>query len=496
MKQVRVTLPVTPEAYAGGRREGDGGATAGVEKQSTRSEGRRTVAVLAVTLVAYAALAFGYATLTPIWQNPDEPAHYNYVAFIAATGGLPTLQPGDWDSALLERLKNGRLQYTDSVASIRYEAWQPPLFYLAAAPLFRLGPVDDPTVIVFRLRALDIVFGALTLGMAYFVARELLSRENAVAVPLAMVGIPMFTSVSAAISADPLANLLAATILLGLVRQFRADRKGSVASMPRADLRQAGPSPAPPLPAGSADHSGLVTRMPIGTKWAIGAGVLIGLGLLTKLALGIFVPLALLTLFLRSSRPLRESAFLLGVIALVVLPWMVHQVTTYGWTDPLATSRHAAVVLDQPRFPGLSPSFLVSFLTITFHSFWAQFGWMGVVAPDRLYWAWGLLVVAALGGLAIERHRLFDDPSWRPLLATLGAAVLAYIGYNLTFEQPQGRYLFTALVPIAVLLVLGWSGWLPRRVQGWGIVLVGMGLVALNAYALMRVLVLGFASTG
>ena len=109
-------------------------------------------------------------------------------------------------------------------------------------------------------------------------------------------------------------------------------------------------------------------------KWAIGAGVLIGLGLLTKLALGIFVPLALLTLFLRSSRPLRESAFLLGAIALVVLPWMVHQVTTYGWTDPLATSRHAAVVLDQPRFPGLSLSFVVSFLTITFHSFWAQFG--------------------------------------------------------------------------------------------------------------------------
>ena len=26
----------------------------------------------------------GYATLTPIWQNPDEPAHYNYVAFVAA----------------------------------------------------------------------------------------------------------------------------------------------------------------------------------------------------------------------------------------------------------------------------------------------------------------------------------------------------------------------------------------------------------------------------
>src|SRR5205814_3754384 len=49
--------------------------------------------ILALALVAYAALAIGYLTLTPIWQNPDEPAHYNYVAFIAQTGGLPELRP-------------------------------------------------------------------------------------------------------------------------------------------------------------------------------------------------------------------------------------------------------------------------------------------------------------------------------------------------------------------------------------------------------------------
>jgi len=331
-----------------------------------------TVAVLAFTLVAYAALAFGYATLTPIWQNPDEPAHYNYVAFVAETGGLPTLQPGDWDSALLERLKNGRLQPGDSVAAIRYEGWQPPLFYLAAAPLFRLGPVDDPAVLVLRLRAFDAVLGALTICIAYLIAREVLPRHLAVAVPLAIVGVPMFTSVSAAISADPLANLLGSSVLLVLVRRFRADPNGSS-----------------------------------GTKWAIGAGVLLGLGLLTKLALGICVPLALLTLLVRSSRPIREGALVLASIGLVVLPWLVHQVTTYGWADPFATSRHAAVVLDQPRFSGLSLPFLGAFLTTTFHSFWAQFGWMGVVAPDRLYWVWGLVVVVALGDLTMERRRLF-----------------------------------------------------------------------------------------
>ena len=175
-----------------------------------------------------------------------------------------------------------------------------------------------------------------------------------------------------------------------------------------------------------------------------------------------------------------------------MLPWLIHQVTTYGWTDPLATTRHAQVVLDQKRFQGLSPEFLGGFLTTTFHSFWAQFGWMAVVAPDRLYWIWGVLTLVALGGLIRERRQLVQ-PTWRLVLLTLGAAMLGYVGYNLAYEQFQGRYLFTALVPVAILLVGGWAAWLPRGAQTWGVLLVGLGLVALNAYTLLRVLVPGFA---
>jgi 4-amino-4-deoxy-L-arabinose transferase-like glycosyltransferase len=448
----------------------------------------RTIAILACTLIAYAALAFGYATLTPIWQNPDEPAHYNYVAFVAQTGGLPTLQPGDWDSALLERLKNGRLQPGDSIGAIRYESWQPPLFYLAAAPVFRLGPMDDPSVLVYRLRAFDAVLGAVTLGVAYLVARQLLPRHLAVAVPLAMVGVPMFTSVSSAISADPLANLLAASLLLVLARRVLADHTSSgFPSPPRATQLGGRPNITRRTPS--------VINGRLGSGWAVGVGILLGVGLLTKLALAIFVPLAVLVLILRSSRPVRECVLLLGAAGVVVLPWLIHQVTTYGWVDPLATSRHAAVVLDQPRFPGLSLPYVVSFLTISFHSFWAQFGWMAIVAAPRLYWVYGVLVAVALGGLVLQRRRLLEPP-WRLVLATLGTAALGYIAYNLTFEQPQGRYLFSALVPIASLLVLGWAGWLPSRVEAWGIVAIGMGLVVLNAYALFRVLVLGFAPAG
>jgi 4-amino-4-deoxy-L-arabinose transferase-like glycosyltransferase len=414
---------------------------------------RAPAIVVALALVAYLALALGYAIRTPIWQNPDEPAHFNYVVYVAETGTLPELKPGDWDSQLLERIKNGRLEPADSVAAIRYESWQPPVAYLLAAPAVRLGHFDTAGR-VLTLRFIGVVLGGLTLLVAYRVGILLLPGMLAAAVPVAMAGVPMFTAVSASISADPLANLLAAVVVFALVHR--------------------------------------VTRDTQGWRWPVATGALLGLGLITKLALAIFVPLALLVVFARSRNPTRDVLALLATAALVMAPWFAHQVTTYGWNDPLAITRHAEVVGDQPRFAAFSLDYIWSFLTITFHSFWAQFGWMAIPATNTLYWIWGLLLVGAGLGLARARHR-FRAPAWLLLVATLAAAFAALIAYNLTFTQFQGRYLFTALVPFAVLFVAGWSAWPPSRLQAIAGLSAAWALVALNAYTFWRVLVPGFA---
>ena len=422
---------------------------------------RPAIALIALALVAYGALAFGYIRLTPPWQNPDEPAHVNYVAFVATTGGLPVLQPGDWDSGLLERLKTGTLQPSDDISAIRYESWQPPLFYVLAAPLYRMG---SPETAPYRLRVFDAVLGALTLLVAYLAARQVLTPLLAATVPLAITGVPMFTAVSASASADPLANLFAAALVLALLR-------GS-ASLPREEF-----SP------GSGSVWAVLLRPPLLL------GALLGLGLLTKLELAIFVPLALGVIAIGPRRSWREALIVLVTAALVTSPWLVHQVTSYGWTDPFAIARHSAVVTDQPRFPGLSPTWLAQFATVSFHSFWAQFGWMAVVAPDRLYLVWGALTLLAAIGLSTNAG-ILGERAWQLLLATAFIAILAFVGYNLSFVQFQGRYLFTALVPIAILLVRGWSAIPPRP---WASPAIALALVALNAYALLRVLVPGFA---
>ena len=58
------------------------------------------VAVLAGYLVA----AMLFALRTPAWQNPDEPAHYNNIAFIAQEHRLPVLRMGDYNQAYQDAL--------------------------------------------------------------------------------------------------------------------------------------------------------------------------------------------------------------------------------------------------------------------------------------------------------------------------------------------------------------------------------------------------------
>ena len=120
----------------------------------------------------------------------------------------------------------------------------------------------------------------------------------------------------------------------------------------------------------------------------------------------------------------------------------------------------------------------------TFRSFWGQFGWMGVVLDTRVYFVLLLLSGVALGGLILcaVRHGRRRVP---PALILLGCSVLltllVYIWYNTQFLQHQGRYLFTALIPIAIFFSLGWEGALRPgvgRILATLLAVFGFGLAA------------------
>src|SRR5438874_73527 len=103
---------------------------------------RMHLVVLALITFAYLAIAALYAVKTPAWQVPDEPAHYNYIAQVAANGCCPKLEPGDWDNDYLESIKAARFSpasLQNRLSTIQYEDHQPPLYYLLNVPIYNLS---------------------------------------------------------------------------------------------------------------------------------------------------------------------------------------------------------------------------------------------------------------------------------------------------------------------------------------------------------------------
>jgi len=137
--------------------------------------------------------------------------------------------------------------------------------------------------------------------------------------------------------------------------------------------------------------------------------------------------------------------------------------------DVLAWTRHALVVSGQlrttQRLAEVGALRLArEFLQTTFNSVWAQVGWMGVPADARMYVVLALFTGLVVSGAIVFYLRSRSDPASADLrphqaiqLLWLSAllTVATYVGYNLSFLQPQGRYLFPALGSLAVAVALG-----------------------------------------
>ncbi len=416
------------------------------------SDGDRWVRIL---LILYVVLGTLYAICTPPWQAPDEPAHYNYIRTLAEERALPVIEAGDYDQEYLGRLTSQKFPPELSIAPLRYEDHQPPLYYLLAVPVYLLfGGALIP------LRLFSVVLGLLLLTVVHRLTRDLFPDRPFLALTATtlIALLPQHVAVTAAVNNDVLAELVLAVALWLAIR----------------------PDPRP---------------------WLLGA--VVGLALLTKTTAYVALPVALLALWWdEGQHTMRYAAAQTGRILLAVLllagPWLVRNGTIYGWADPLGLARHNAVVQGQPRtaewLAQYGPLGLAGrFLRTTFQSFWGQFGWMGVPLHPPVYPA--LAVLSALLGLGflawwLDRRRPRLTPLQRrgAVLLTLSATltVLSYLWYNRTFVQHQGRYLFPALIPLALAGALGLEWGTERRT---GVLLLGLGLMGIPlgiAWALRR----------
>ena len=408
----------------------------------------------------YLILAWGFATRTPPWQVPDEPAHYNYIRFIATTGRLPVLQPGDYDQDYLSEIVSRGFPPELPIDPLRYEFHQPPLYYLLMTPIFLLSGGD-----LLSLRLFSAILGLLQILLAFTAVSRLFPERPAWALGTAAVFafLPQHLAMNAGVNNDALAEVL----ILGLWVWIAHELRGH-----------------PPRRA-----------------WI--GGLLLGAGFLTKTTvypMALVLLAAVLARDAAAGRPWMERLrrlipWLLPALAIGAL-WWVRNGILYGWPDFLGLQQHDRVVTGQPRTSewiaryGLIAT-LDRFRTFTFQSFWGQFGWMGVVLEARWYLLFAWLTAFGLLGLMLhlgrERRR---SPLWgvRGVLMLLSTGLTAgtYLWYNLSFVQHQGRYLFPALLPIALGLVIGWLTWAEgKEAEGLGVA-CGLGAITLGIAGLIH----------
>ncbi len=467
-------------------------------------------------LFLYFALATLFAITTPAWQNPDEPAHYNYIAFVATEGRLPVLHLGDYDEAYLQQLKDEKFPPTLSIVPVRYEFHQPPLYYMLAAPVYWLS---GGSLLVLRLFSVLLGAGAIWLLSLCF-QTVFPEKPGIVLAATAFVAfLPMHLSILASVNNDALAELIIAGGLLVLLRWMTDDS--------RTDDRR-------PTPGNGswAESAQFASRNP-----QLLLGLLIGLGFLTKATAYILLPVVLLTVIfltiatvvtfppftIRNFPPFlrRILAPCLPVILpslLLGLPLWLRNSATYGGLDFLGLHWHDQVVTGQPTTAAWIaangwPAYWERAMEFTFKSFWGVFGWLGVFMDGRVYTLLLIFSAVVVAGLAVgpwrwgtaDRRRQtasirVDPPNPRSIsffvvLLLLAGVAASYVWYNLGFVQHQGRYLFPALFSFGLLVALGWREALrPRNsliIAGlllvWSAMLVGTSTtgVALDKWTLL-----------
>jgi hypothetical protein len=428
-------------------------------------------------LGVYLLLAIAYGMATPDLEAPDAGAHFRYVAFLRDHPQLPAY---DLPTALVshELVQQPPLYYAlvaallpgaDLQATVAYEqAVQTPYFEKGLGKRATVSPPDVDPGIVWPLRVargVSLAGGLLVVAATWVLARTLL--RGRIALPLAITAVvafnPQFLFTSTTITNDIWAAALSTlAVCAAAVAAARNTR-------PRA--------------------------------WLL-VGALCGLATLTKYSgITTLLPVALLALLLHpawnwrsreATAPVLKElltkglAVAAGFLAITAVQF-THNFLTTGELFPMQPIRTLLPGLIRPEPLSLGELWgRLAFLTRTYSGI---FGY-GVRAASGFFEIVDLgLWLALAGALAL----LIEWLVW-PKRAGIGSLVRALVFSFVWFVAllgslavwtrimiagEQGRLLFPAAAAVAIVLVLGWIGWLPRYIQRWAAVAVGAGMLAL-----------------
>lgn len=473
---------------------------------------------LALVLVIFLFKGIIISLVFPPYTGHDEVTHYAYLKIVAEEGRVPLIpdpvefdreysrdeEYDDWDMIPDEFYQYaGRYVtsdwwggYGEPVRAVTYQGmylpsgWiytgnHPPLFYLMMTPVFWLLQGLDTDTQIYFFRMATIPLGMLTVVFAYLTVRAVFPRDRflAMTVPAFVAFQPQIAYESAMLNNDILAIMFTSAVIWMIV-------------------------------------VGLRRRFPIWNCLLI--GLFFGLAMLSKstsVTSAVLIAFAIVFgLGLRNIRAwLPKGLLTAGVAGLLVWPWLFYMWSTYG--DLSALSR--IETLQWWNYGGGEGRSIWSMLSDKqffwdrWRETWGAFGWRLIQLDTRdptllrvLLW----VTLFATVGLAVYalrflrqqrkinaaeetgkdvgavRHRADETLAIMPwqvtAVLTMGmTCVLAYyaiLQFGTTFSLTQARYYFPAIVPGAILFMLGLRSWFPRTWLPYVGAVTFLGLVALN----------------
>lgn len=391
---------------------------------------------LAWIFTLYFLLALGYSLLMPIWEAPDEPAHFHLAWTIAR--------------------KNRYATYDRN-----YEAYQPRAYYYAASlviraldefnprfsdyflpphqprnlrkpiAMFHWNPANYRFLLgVYILRWINILFGALALWLNWKAFRLLAPEKPELRLAALAFGafIPQYLHIMSSVSNDA-SGTLAGALLFYLAMRFTSK-----------------PSKLPGLLSIL-----LAVVLPFVTKLTV---LPVSAALLVIVAGG--------WLFnLRSKRWLIFSgvAILLGAgIFYLLFPETIQSaLSEIKWR------------LFSFRKNALTPKYIKSILSQIIWTYWGKVGWLAIGLHAYIV---NFLTALGLTGMLLQAYRLIRSKTTeRQFNLWLGTwiigifTILAVLRNGLTTSATQGRFLFPAMGALSILMVGGWHDVLPERYQ-------------------------------
>ncbi len=398
----------------------------------------------------------------------DEVDHYWYIARIGAGDGLGVV--GEVDLPSETRPYRGYVADYPNNA----EVIQPPLYHAVLAPVWRILP-GDAIDRLFVLRLFSVALGLGVVWIAYVTAKILFPES-----PFLRAGVPLFVTFqpqlsfeAAIVNHDILVIGLFSLLLYLLLKGLK---------------------------------SGFTTR------GEVAVGLVTASGLWTKLSFGLAIPVIVLAVVwawwddrkrwgdaVWALQWLVGSLFLtVAVPLLVISPWFLRSFWLYG--DPTGSQRLREI----QEFGNSASTYQEMFTTPAFwrerlEDFWGNYGWRNIpydAGFSQLIWAiWG--VATALGLFLVAREILARPFGWRPLLSrdqvrgmTVVATSVLMLAYGVlyvgTIQFTQSRFIFPAMIGIALISLLGIDRLLPTRARPVATPVLLAVLVIFNVMALVR----------